>query len=619
MLPRGIASCLNILFCASVLIAQPLHLNPPNDPRNIKHGWVIPDEGYSDQPYVVITNDGAWLCVMTTGNGTEGAGGQHVVAVISRDKGRTWSAPIDIEPATGPEASWAVPFKTLYGRVYVFYTYNKANIREVPDAANASKRVDTLGIYAFKYSDDNGYTWSKERYEIPLHVTAADRDNNFGGSTLFFWGVSKPIVHKGAVYWGWNRVTHWGTPGTLVRSQGHFMRGDNLLTERDPKKLRWKILPDSDAQNDIGLRAPKGPIAEEANLVSMNDGSLYATYRTIDGYLCHAYSRDDGRTWTLPAYATFANGRPIKHPRAYAPVWKLSNGKYLLWFHHHGGEAALTDEWGKGSYYQSRNPAWVSGGIERNGRIEWSEPEILLYDDAPNVRMSYPDLIEDGGRIYITETQKSIARTHEIGASLLSGMWRQAEHKQVTTRGLVLQLQGEQTRANTSFAMPTLPPLQTGAGFTIELWLKMKELSPGQVIFDARDPNGKGIALTFSDRFTLRLTLSDGQHTSTWDSDPGTYPGSLKVNTWQHIAVIVDGGPKLITVIVDGVLNDGGAARQYGWGRFAAAMQDVNGLRSVTLAPKLWGDVGMLRVYDRALRTSEVIGNFRAEAEKQKP
>jgi hypothetical protein len=599
-----------LLCFAPTLIAQ-----TPNDPRNIKTGWIIPDEGYSDQPYVVITNDGAWLCVMTTGTGKEGDGGQHVIAVLSRDKGRTWSAPIDIEPATGAEASWAVPFKTSYGRIYVFYTYNQTNVREVPNAGGVSKRVDTLGVYAFKYSDDNGRTWSKDRYEIPLHVTAADRDNNFGGQTLFFWGVSKPLVHKGAVYWGWNRITRWGTPGTLVRSQGHFMRGDNLLTERDPKKLRWKILPESDE----GLRAPKGPIAEEANLVSLNDGSLYATYRTIDGYLCHAYSRDDGRTWTPPAYATFANGRPIKHPRAYAPVWKLSNGKYLLWFHHHGGEAVHTDEWGKGGYYQSRNPVWVSGGIERQGRIEWSEPEILLYDDDPTVRMSYPDLIEDGGRIYLTETQKTIARTHELDASLLEGMWRQAETKQVTTRGLVLQLQGEQTRANTSFTMPTLPPLQTSAGFTIELWLKLKELSPGQVLFDAREANsngGKGIALTFSDRFTLRLTLSDGQHTSTWDSDPGTYPGSLKAHKWQHVAVIVDGGPKLITFVVDGVVNDGGAARQYGWGRFAAAMQEVNGVHSVTLAPRLWGDVQTLRIYDRALRTSEVIGNFRAHVGK---
>lgn len=588
--------------------------NQPGDPRNIKNGSVIPDEGYSDQPYVVSTNDGAWLCVMTTGKGVEGEGGQHIIAVISKDKGRTWSAPIDIEPATGFEASWVVPFKTPGGRVYTFYTYNKANLREVPDAqtSGVAKRVDTLGVYAFKYSDDNGRTWSKERYEIPMHVTEADRDNNFGGRTLFFWGVSKPIVHKGAVYWGWNRVTRWGMPGTLVRSQGHFMRGENLLTEPDPTKLRWKILPDSDE----GLRAPKGPIAEEINLVSMNDGALYATYRTIDGYMCHAYSRDDGRTWTPPAYAIFANNRPIKHPRAYSPVWKLSNGKYLLWFHNHGGEAVHTDEWGKGSYYQSRNPVWASGGVERNGRIEWSEPEILLYDDDPKVRMSYPDLIEESAngtkRYFITETQKTIARTHELDPALLEGMWRQAENKTVAERGLVLNLTGAQTKAKAAFTLPQLPALNAGGGFSIELWLRMRELSPGQVLFDARGPNGKGLALTLSNRFTIKLTLHDGQRESSWESDPGTYPGTLRTNAWQHVAVTVDGGPKLITFVIDGVLNDGGAARQYGWGRFDPVLSDVNGAPQATFAPALYGEIKGLRIYDRPLRTAEAVANFRA-------
>jgi len=39
------------------------------DPRNIRTGHVIPDEGYCDQPYVVVLDDGTWLCTMTTGPG----------------------------------------------------------------------------------------------------------------------------------------------------------------------------------------------------------------------------------------------------------------------------------------------------------------------------------------------------------------------------------------------------------------------------------------------------------------------------------------------------------------------------------------------------------------------
>ena len=37
------------------------------DPRHIVNAPVIPDEFYADQPYVVKTDDGAWLCVITTG------------------------------------------------------------------------------------------------------------------------------------------------------------------------------------------------------------------------------------------------------------------------------------------------------------------------------------------------------------------------------------------------------------------------------------------------------------------------------------------------------------------------------------------------------------------------
>ncbi|MGH9626783.1 MAG: exo-alpha-sialidase, partial [Bryobacteraceae bacterium] len=64
------------------------------DWRNITSGWIIPDESYADQPYIVKTDDGAWLTVLTTGSGHEGAGGQHVISVRSTDRGRTWEKPV---------------------------------------------------------------------------------------------------------------------------------------------------------------------------------------------------------------------------------------------------------------------------------------------------------------------------------------------------------------------------------------------------------------------------------------------------------------------------------------------------------------------------------------------
>ena len=68
------------------------------DWRNIKNGWVIPDETYSDQPYIVKTDDGAWLCILTTGVGKEGQSGQYVGVTRSTDQGKSWSELIPLEP-----------------------------------------------------------------------------------------------------------------------------------------------------------------------------------------------------------------------------------------------------------------------------------------------------------------------------------------------------------------------------------------------------------------------------------------------------------------------------------------------------------------------------------------
>src|SRR5687767_10886622 len=104
---------------------------------------------------------------MTTGSGVEGRPGQHAVAMTSTDHGKTWSKAVDIEPANGPEASWVMPLKTPSGRIYAFYNYNRDNLRSVKSNSPATAtRVDTMGAYVFKYSDDHGRTWSKDRFEI---------------------------------------------------------------------------------------------------------------------------------------------------------------------------------------------------------------------------------------------------------------------------------------------------------------------------------------------------------------------------------------------------------------------------------------------------------------------
>jgi len=207
-----------------------------SDWRRFSEGHEIPDENYSDQPYIVITKDGGWLCVLTTGQGVEGQRGQHAVSTRSTDMGRTWSGLVDIEPADGPEASWVMPVITAGGRVYAFYTYNKDNIRDSMSlAASARKRVDTFGSYAYKYSDDGGRTWSKDRYYVPMRPLKIESKNPLGPAQPLFWGIGEPIIDRGDVFFGAAKIAYFGF-GFMAEDRGVIFKSPNLLKENDPAR-----------------------------------------------------------------------------------------------------------------------------------------------------------------------------------------------------------------------------------------------------------------------------------------------------------------------------------------------------------------------------------------------
>ncbi len=571
------------------------------DMRNIATGHVIPDEGYCDQPYVVITNDGNWLCLLTTSGGHEGAANSHVVSTISADQGRTWSEPVELEPADGPENVYSLPWVAPSGRVYAFYNYNGDRFR-------APKRSDSLGWYVFKYSDDHGRSWSRQRYRLPMPMAAVDRNNTFGGKVQLFWGIGKPIATERMMMFAFARCGKY----VIDRSEGWFFRSDNILTEPDPEKLKWLLLPDG----GVGLKNPDyGEIQAEQNIVPMNDGSIYCMYRTAGNHPCHAYSRDGGHTWTMPEYATYTpGGRRFKNSRACPKIWKTSSGRYLFWFHHHGAHH---------NPYKGRNPVWLSGGIERDGFIHWSQPEIVLYDKdpenclfdpktgipGPGLGMSYPDLIEQDGRTWMTETQKTVARVHRIDPRLLEGLWSQGQVKRVAEKGQVLDLGAERLDRG-EVEMPRLPSLAQDGGLAVDFWIQLNDLSSGQVILDSRNPAGQGILVKTSKQGTIRIEVSDGQHTGFWACDRNL----LRPGVWHHVVANVDGGPDVISFVIDGVLCDGGTECIYGWGRFSPEVDDVSGPGAgpLRIAPDLEGRIDRLRIYNRYLRTSEAIANYHA-------
>jgi hypothetical protein len=133
--------------------------------RRIFTGHLVRQDGYIDQPYIVVADDGTWVCVATVCETREGVPGQHVVSSRSVDPGSTWEAFVDIERPNGPVSSWGMPFLTPYGRIY---TFNADNIDTVEsdegpthrlDGSRAIRKIaiyDTYSTHSRPFSDRSG-------------------------------------------------------------------------------------------------------------------------------------------------------------------------------------------------------------------------------------------------------------------------------------------------------------------------------------------------------------------------------------------------------------------------------------------------------------------------------
>lgn len=129
------------------------------------------------------------------------------------------------------------------------------------------------------------------------------------------------------------------------------------------------------------------------------------------------------------------------------------------------------------------------------------------------------------------------------------------------------------------------------------------------MILDSRSDDGRGLWLEVTPAGAVQIALNDGRTECRWDCDPGL----LKPRTTHHVAAIVDSGAGIISFVVDGALCDGGDRRQFGWGRLNPHLRDAAGAGRLTIGPEVRG----LRIYDRALLTSEAIGNFQADRSKE--
>ena len=112
--------------------------------------------------------------------------------------------------------------------------------------------------------------------------------------------------------------------------------------------------------------------------------------------------------------------------------------------------------------------------------------------------------------------------------------------------------------------------------------------------------SGHGLALFMRSNASTNATLG---------TDP-MCSAALATGGAHFVSFTADGGPRVLTVLVDGKLCDGGGDRVRGWEWFSPAIASVRGER-LRVFSGLPGLV-VVRAYDRPLSTSEAVANWRA-------
>lgn len=570
-----------------------------DDWKNLVNGSLIPTEqdGYCDQPSIVVAGDGSWVGTVTTSSGAEGSRDQYVSILRSTDRGRNWTEPVRLE---GPEGGrcWESAYSKLVvaptGRIFCFYCYNAAHV-DITDGP--VYRYDMGGIFCCRFSDDRGLSWS-ERLTIPVRDLEIDRMAPLfhqGHELRLFWNVAKPSVHNGMLYVPLTKIAC--KDSFMSHTEGVLLRSANILD--DPLHAVWETLPDG----DVGLRGISGggTVAEEQCYVFLSDGTICSTFRTVDGYAGFAFSRDGGHHFSPSDYFRYPDGRPVKNSRAANFLWPLGGGRYLYWFENCSYKG-----------YYPRNPAWICAAIEQEtpaGQIlRLSQPEMLLYHESSLVGFSYPDLVVDQGRFFIAETQKTIARVHEIPAAFIEMLFAQftvsapeQDMLLVDTCDRTFKLPGLDPFVRQSLHVADTCQVTTGQGYSLDFWLDHQGKSR---LFDNLSADGQqGLTIDSLDDGSVEVSLWDLRERSAVKSRK-----LLLTHGLHHLAVVIDGASRVVYFVVDGLFDDGGANRIFGWGTISRSLTGIAGDKTARI-----GDgVKRLRLYGKALTTTQCIGNFRS-------
>ncbi|MBQ5978757.1 MAG: exo-alpha-sialidase [Bacteroidales bacterium] len=285
----------------------------------------------------------------------EAADDEKVVYSSSADGGKTWTEPVMIAGSPSiedpqPVAAWQQPMISRSGRLYCLWNQE------------TTVKKHLCGLMFGRYSDDGGKTWSKpEQVPFPIRFKADPEDPSVP-PTWCMWQRPLRLGKDGRYIAGCSR---YGSDGI---SKVEFWQYENIDDDPEIKNIRISFFnTDEDAfdagkvTNDHDYSPRDGHRVEEACLIGLPDGRLFAVMRTTIGHPIWSVSSDDGETWSRPEILRMRDdGEPILQPCSPCPIYdyegpEARSGKYFLMVHNTFDFNGLTS-------YQNRGPVYKLDG-----------------------------------------------------------------------------------------------------------------------------------------------------------------------------------------------------------------------------------------------------------------
>lgn len=342
-------------------------------------------DSYNDHFQVIADKRRACLHAFWTQASWEGAEDQHIAYSRSADGGRTWTDVIvlagsETRAAPHRRASWQQPMLSKSGRLYCLWNQQTTDL------------PPHCGELYGRYSDDGGETWGEVgRVPFDRRMDADPEDPSVPPSWCN-WQRPLRLGENGRFLVGCSR--HGKAPyDDRYGCKVEFWQFDNLDEIKDVKDLKISYFAtDRKAFSATSLERLGGflasePAVEEAGLVKLPDGRLFALMRSSVGSPVWAQSRDAGRTWSDPKILLDENGKPIPHPRSPCPIYdwdgcEAASGLYFALVHNMFDFGNT-----KGNAYQKRGPLYlIAGKFDPVGDqpIRFSAPKPFAMRNSGN-------------------------------------------------------------------------------------------------------------------------------------------------------------------------------------------------------------------------------------------